>query len=427
MGPSRPKRVVGSSGPTEVWMDDKRDKTGISGQQRIERRTTIKGLGALALSAHALPLIACTEQSSAATPTGTMQNPMIPDIAAGPDTSAPIAADSQPSTASTTSVTTSSGDAPMGSEAIGNESMDSTSMDSTSMASAGQSDPMPPEQVAGQMPDTAGEQASQQPPASGMETASPDTMPPTVDAMPPMPEFDEVNSCELTPIDPAREGPFFVHEDEVMNDLNLFRQDLRDGHDGVELRLNLRMLEIREDCMTPIQGVEVYVWHTNALGFYSGFEGQNPDQPYSGCFECTPGNDDRFCRGAQVTDENGVVSFTTLYPGWYNGRPIHIHFLSLRPGSGPTTMSYRDAQYAVLTTQMYFEADFSRMILEGYAPYNTRASGQGYESSLTPGTDVRPTTRMEGDVVVASLNVITNSDEARGVPSGSGFGGPFGP
>jgi hypothetical protein len=87
--------------------------------------------------------------------------------------------------------------------------------------------------------------------------------------------------------------------------------------------------------------VEVYVWHTDALGFYSGFDDQDPNQTYSGGFERTVQNADRFCRGVQVTDDDGIVVFRTLYPGWYNGRAIHIHFVALRPGSGPGTMSYR--------------------------------------------------------------------------------------
>lgn len=32
-----------------------------------------------------------------------------------------------------------------------------------------------------------------------------------------------------------------------------------------------------------------------------------------------------FLRGRQVTDANGLVTFNTIFPGWYNGRATHIH------------------------------------------------------------------------------------------------------
>src|SRR5262249_807243 len=32
-----------------------------------------------------------------------------------------------------------------------------------------------------------------------------------------------------------------------------------------------------------------------------------------------------FMRGIQKTDASGVARFTTVYPGWYMGRTVHIH------------------------------------------------------------------------------------------------------
>ena len=227
------------------------------------------------------------------------------------------------------------------------------------------------------------------------------------------PDFDAVATCVLTPTDPAGEGPFFIHNSEVMTDIDLFRNDMRDGQAGVELDLYLRVLDTSMGCNMPIKGVEVYVWHTNATGFYSGFNGQNPNLSYTGAAERMPENDDRFCRGAQVTNSDGVVSFRTVFPGWYNGRAIHIHFVALRPGSGAGTASYRGSQYMVFTTQMYFDETFSRSIHEHYDPYTTRASGTAYNMYVKPETAVRPTVRMNGNVVVGALNVLTSSTGSR--------------
>jgi protocatechuate 3,4-dioxygenase beta subunit len=228
------------------------------------------------------------------------------------------------------------------------------------------------------------------------------------------PSFDDVASCTLTATDGAGEGPFFIHEDEVNNDPSIFRQDMRDGKPGLELQLHLRLLDQSMGCNTPIKDVEVYVWHTDALGFYSGFNGQDPNMSYTGAAERTVENGDRFCRGAQVTDANGIVSFRTVYPGWYNGRPIHIHFVALKKGSGPTTQSYRGTQYMIFTTQMYFEEAFSRNIHENNQPYTTRLTG-GYSTYVKPNAQsmVRPTMKMSGNVAVGMMNIITNPATSR--------------
>lgn len=57
------------------------------------------------------------------------------------------------------------------------------------------------------------------------------------------------------------------------------------------------------------------VWHCDAMGVYSGVE----DPGFS-----TVGQS--FLRGYQLTDEAGEARFRTIYPGWYAGRAVHIHF-----------------------------------------------------------------------------------------------------
>jgi protocatechuate 3,4-dioxygenase beta subunit len=59
----------------------------------------------------------------------------------------------------------------------------------------------------------------------------------------------------------------------------------------------------------PIKGAAVDVWHCDALGVYSGAQGDTGT----------------FLRGIQRTDRNGLAVFKTVYPGWYQGRTVHIH------------------------------------------------------------------------------------------------------
>jgi protocatechuate 3,4-dioxygenase beta subunit len=229
--------------------------------------------------------------------------------------------------------------------------------------------------------------------------------------------FDKAATCTLTPTDPAGEGPFFIHDGEGSTE-ELIRSDTRDGQAGVTLQLNLRILDSTMGCNAPVSGAQVYVWHTNAIGYYSGFNSQNPDMPYSGAADRTPDNQDRFLRGIQISDEDGIVSFTSIFPGWYDGRAIHIHFVALRPGSSSDSvatdaMSYRNPTYMIFTTQMYFEEAFSRNIHENYAPYNTRASGANYNKYVKPETMVRPTSHMSGDTAIGFLNIITASNGSR--------------
>jgi protocatechuate 3,4-dioxygenase beta subunit len=189
-------------------------------------------------------------------------------------------------------------------------------------------------------------------------------------------------------VDAAGEGPFFIHDGESMTDIPLFRQDIRgqhtaDAEPGIELHLHLQILDGKsaDACnATPLEGLEVYIWHTDAMGYYSGFTPQNPDQPYSG----TPngnqlGEDDRFCRGAQVTNADGIVSFRSIFPGWYNGRDIHIHLVVLKAGSSVAmrsqTMPRVPASSHVFTTQLYFHQDFNHQVHEAYEPYKGRTTG----------------------------------------------------
>jgi protocatechuate 3,4-dioxygenase beta subunit len=110
------------------------------------------------------------------------------------------------------------------------------------------------------------------------------------------------------------EGPYFV--DEMLNRSDI-RSDPSDGSvkAGLPLQLTFLVSQVGSDACTPLQGATVDVWHCDALGVYSDV--QDPGFNTAG---------QKFLRGNQVTDANGSVQFTTIYPGWYQGRTVHIHF-----------------------------------------------------------------------------------------------------
>ncbi|MEF2279456.1 intradiol ring-cleavage dioxygenase [Deinococcus sp. YIM 134068] len=143
------------------------------------------------------------------------------------------------------------------------------------------------------------------------------------------------------------EGPYFVDERLRRSDI---RRDTRGGavSAGVPLTLEFVTSRVAANACQPRSNVLVDVWQCDALGVYSDVEGNSGD----------------FLRGAQVTDARGRATFTTVYPGWYPGRAVHIHF-KLQPlnTSGQATGEF--------TSQLFFpEAVTDRV--HARAPYNRK-------------------------------------------------------
>ncbi|MCA1718110.1 MAG: intradiol ring-cleavage dioxygenase [Actinobacteria bacterium] len=131
------------------------------------------------------------------------------------------------------------------------------------------------------------------------------------------------------------EGPYYV-------DVGLDRSDIREEREGVPLELTFNVSRVDQGEVSacgPLAGALVDVWHCDALGVYSGVEDNA-----AGDFD-TRGQ--TFLRGYQVTDDNGVARFTTIYPGWYRGRVVHIHF-TIRD-SAESEQGYE------FTSQLYFD------------------------------------------------------------------------
>jgi protocatechuate 3,4-dioxygenase beta subunit len=107
-------------------------------------------------------------------------------------------------------------------------------------------------------------------------------------------------SCVLTP--EQTEGPYYIAGERL-------RRNITEGRPGVPLLLRLRVVDA--STCRPIKGAAVDIWHADALGVYSGF-GTGPGSR-------------TFMRGIQRTDRTGLARFRSVYPGWYQGRTVHIH------------------------------------------------------------------------------------------------------
>jgi len=125
-------------------------------------------------------------------------------------------------------------------------------------------------------------------------------------------------TCSLTPSSTTLhgtpqqiEGPYFV--DGMPNRSNI-TSDTSNGsvEQGVPLRLVIHVYGVDDGSCVPLQGAKLDIWHANFQGIYSAVKDMGTAE-------------NNFLRGYQVTDDNGTVQFTTIYPGWYEGRAIHIH------------------------------------------------------------------------------------------------------
>ncbi|ODR11069.1 hypothetical protein BHQ15_02815 [Mycolicibacillus koreensis] len=178
-------------------------------------------------------------------------------------------------------------------------------------------------------------------------------------------------------------GPYWFDVDDI-------RSDIREDRTGVPLELMLRVIDL-DTCSAggdgdPVRDAVVEIWHCDAEGVYSGFEeashqagsGPPPPPPDGGGFPGPPPgpggapsdgsysvgdrqsprtDDSTYLRGAQVTDSAGIVRFTSIYPGWYHGRTVHIH------------LRVHLNKRLVRTTQLYFDDTLNDAVFTTAEPY----------------------------------------------------------
>jgi len=145
---------------------------------------------------------------------------------------------------------------------------------------------------------------------------------------------DVAPDCVVLP--QQTEGPYFVDERLLRSDI---RADAKTGAISagapLDLRLTISQVGAAGAC-SPLAGAQVDIWQCDALGRYSDVRDRSSD---------TSGQ--TFLRGHQIADAAGNVRFTTIYPGWYPGRAVHIHFKVRSPESA--------AQAYEFTSQFYFD------------------------------------------------------------------------
>jgi protocatechuate 3,4-dioxygenase beta subunit len=120
----------------------------------------------------------------------------------------------------------------------------------------------------------------------------------------------------------------------VLNQSGVVRSDIRSSFAGLSgtaagVPLEIVLTIVSASSCTPLAGYAVYLWHCDGSGNYSlyssGYTNQN------------------WLRGVQAADANGIVRFTSIYPGCYAGRWPHIHFEVYKSLTAATAVSNKIA------------------------------------------------------------------------------------
>jgi protocatechuate 3,4-dioxygenase beta subunit len=143
-------------------------------------------------------------------------------------------------------------------------------------------------------------------------------------------------SCVLTP--ELTQGPYYVPSEKV-------RRNITEGKPGTPL--DLRLTVVDASTCKPIKSAVVDIWHADAIGVYSGAIANNPGT--------------NFMRGVQKTDSAGLARFLSVYPGWYQGRAVHIHVIVHLGGS-------------IVHTGQFFFNDALTDVVYKQSPYSTRGA-----------------------------------------------------
>lgn len=120
---------------------------------------------------------------------------------------------------------------------------------------------------------------------------------------------------------------------------------------GIPLTIHMKLIDVTNGC-APLAGYAVYLWHCTNNGLYTLYTLKNQN----------------YLRGVQESDDDGNLSFTTIFPGCYDGRMPHVHFEVY-----PTLSSATSAGNKLATSQLAFPRDICDAV------YDT----DGYEASVS--------------------------------------------
>ena len=185
------------------------------------------------------------------------------------------------------------------------------------------------------------------------------------------------------------EGPFFVETGLNRSDI---RSDPATGtlRPGLPLQVTFRVTRVAAGGCTPLPAAHVELWQCDAAGVYSGV--MDGDSAAAG---------QKFLRGYQVTDGSGAAAFTTIYPGWYPGRTVHLHFMIRTTRSAGRREEF--------TSQLYFDDALTDKV-HALAPYAARGPRRVRNAAdglyRSGGAQLLLAVREEGKGLAAAFDIV---------------------
>lgn len=154
-------------------------------------------------------------------------------------------------------------------------------------------------------------------------------------------------SCTAT--DPETEGPF-----PTKSPSSLVQTNITGDRTGVSLAIKIYVTNLNNSC-SALENAIVDIWHCDAYGNYSEYGGTQ--------MQSTNYTSVHWLRGRQTTDSNGLVTFTSIFPGWYSSRAPHIH-----------VHVYNNSGKSLLVTQIAFPTDICNTVYTTASPYKSRGT-----------------------------------------------------
>ena len=196
---------------------------------------------------------------------------------------------------------------------------------------------------------------------------------------------DDSGACTSTPTETA--GPF-----PTKNPSSLVVVDITSDRTGVKLVAKITVKNKNNNC-APLEGALVDIWHCDKDGYYSEYGGTGSQSANLTAYH--------FLRGRQVTDNNGLAAFTSIYPGWYPGRAPHIH-----------VHIYDAAGKSLLVTQIAFPTGINDAVYTTATQFYTKgkqdtsnASDGVFADSLARETSVVAGTVQDGYLLTHTIVV----------------------
>jgi protocatechuate 3,4-dioxygenase beta subunit len=187
-------------------------------------------------------------------------------------------------------------------------------------------------------------------------------------------------TCTVSPTE--TEGPFPTKDPS-----SLVKADIRSDRTGITLDVKITIQNKNNSC-AALEGAIVDIWHCDKDGNYSEYGGTG--------MQSTNYTSVHFLRGRQTTNSNGVVGFTTIFPGWYTGRATHIH-----------VHVYNSSGKSLLVTQIAFPEGTDSAVVQVNA-----ATSSGYTKGMSGYTYNKSDNVFSDDTAGIEIATVTGSVSA---------------